>query len=225
MPAGMLLAMARPGFPFVRPARRFAGTALLAVLAVLAGCATGHTVIDVPAPPASPHAASIAEVLRISNVSDDRVFEAAPSEPDVPSLSEPVSAAAAAMCSRTVARGDVVLSERANLCDVVRMQVVAALSQAGYRVEDDYQTALDVDVHVLQLWFWVQPGLMSRTIRSRIVLDIIIGGSLPVTVVSETSQPGRALTQEAWENAVEAALDAWRKQAEADLRTVPKPPQ
>ena len=210
----MLAAMVRPDFPLVRWGRRFAG---MAALALLAGCATGRTVVDVPAPPASPRAAAIAEVLRIRSVSDDRVFEDAPRQPGVPSLGEPASALPASVRAHAVAQGDVVLSERADLCDVMRAQVAAALSQVGFRVEDDYQTALDVDVDVRKFWLWRESGV----IRSSVVVDITIGGSRPVTVTAETSQPGTILSQDTWTNAVKVALDAWRKQADADLRAVP----
>ena len=187
------------------------------MLALLAGCATGRTVIDVPAPPASPRAAAIAEVLRIRDVRDDRVFEDAPRQPGVPSLDAPVSALPASVRAHAVAQGEVVLSERADLCDVMRAQVAAALSQVGFRVEDDYQTALDVDVDVRKFWLWRESGV----IRSSVVVDITIGGNRPVTVTAETSQPGTILSQDTWTNAVKVALDAWRKQADADLRAVP----
>ena len=207
--------MVRPGFPLVRSARRFAG---VAVLALVAGCAASRTVIDVPAPPASPRAAAIAEVLRIRSVSDDRVFEGAPRQPDVPFAGEPGSALPAGVRAHAVAQDDVVLSERADVREVMRAQVAAALSQVGFRVEDDYQTALDVDVHVRKFWLWRQSG----AIRSSIVVDIVIGGSKPVAVAAETSQPGRLFSQDSWTHAVQAALDAWREQAEADLRAGPR---
>ncbi|MCK9687587.1 hypothetical protein [Scleromatobacter humisilvae] len=149
---------------FVRSWRRFAAPASLACVAWLAGCATGRTVIDVPPPPASARAAAVAQILRIRNVCDDRVFEDVPRQADVPSLGEPASGASAEVRAHAVARerngyglaqGDVVLSDRADLRDVMRVQVAAALSQAGYRVEDDQPSALDVDVHVRKFWLWL----------------------------------------------------------------------
>ena len=212
--------------PLVRSWRRFAS---LAAAAWLAGCATGRTVIDLPAPPASPRAASIAQAVRIRAVSDDRVFEDTPRQADVPSLTEPASKAPADLRAHAVARkrngyglaqGDVVLSERADLREVMRTQVASALAQVGYRVDDRDPLALDVDVHVRKFWLWLQPGLMVGVIRSSIVADVMIGGSPAVTVSAETSQPGQIFSQDAWTNAVRVALEAWRRQADADLRAV-----
>ncbi|MCK9687588.1 hypothetical protein [Scleromatobacter humisilvae] len=57
-------------------------------------------------------------------------------------------------------------------------------------------------------------------IRSSVVVDITIGGSPPVTVSAQTSQPGQIFSRDAWTNAVQVALEAWRRQADADLRAV-----
>ena len=202
----------------------------MACVAWLAGCATGRTVIDLPAPPASPRAASVAQPLRIRSVSDDRVFEDAPRQADVPSLGEPASSAPAEVRAHAVARkrsgdgpaqGDVVLSDRADLRDVMRAQAASALRQVGYRVDERDPLALDVDVHVRKFWLWLQPGVMVGVMRSIVVADVVIGGSPAITVSAQTSQPARIFfSQEAWTNAVVVALEAWRRQADVDLRAV-----
>ena len=201
----------------------------MTLVAWLAGCATGRTVIDLPKPPETTASVTNGPAIRIRSVSDDRVFEDAPKQADIPSLGEPASTATAAVRAHAVARkrngyglaqGDVILSERADLRDVVRSSVATALRQAGYRLDDHDPSVLDVDVHVRQFWLWLQPGAMVGVIRSRIVTEISIQGGSAVTVSSETSQPGQIFSEAAWTNAVQVALEAYRKQAAIDLRVV-----
>ena len=60
-----------------------------------------------------------------------------------------------------LAQGDVVLSDRADLRDVMRANATAALTRAGDRVDAADPSALDVDVHVRQFWLWLQPGVVA----------------------------------------------------------------
>jgi len=205
--------------PFARLAVRLARLSSLALVAGLVACATGRTVIDLPAPPAASVPAAAGQAVRIRSVSDDRVFEDAPRQPSVPSLGEPASRASASTRAHAVARkrngyglaqGDVVLSDRADLRDVMRDNAAAALTRAGYRVDANDPAARNVDVHVRQFWLWLQPGVA-----------VGVGGSAAVTVSAETSQPGQIFSQEAWTNAVQVAVEAWRKQAVTDLAAAP----
>ena len=216
--------------PFARLAVRLARLSSLALVAGLVACATGRTVIDLPAPPAASVPTAAGQAVRIRSVSDDRVFEDAPRQPSVPSLGEPASRASASTRAHAVARkrngyglaqGDVVLSDRADLRDVMRDNVAAALTRAGYRVDANDPAARNVDVHVRQFWLWLQPGVAVGVIHSSIVADVSVGGSAAVTVSAETSQPGQIFSQEAWTNAVQVAVEAWRKQAVTDLAAAP----
>ena len=216
--------------PFARLAVRLARLSSLALVAGLVACATGRTVIDLPAPPAASVPAAAGQAVRIRSVSDDRVFDDAPRQPSVPSLGEPASRASASTRAHAVARkcngyglaqGDVVLSDRADLRDVMRDNVAAALTRAGYRVDANDPAARNVDVHVRQFWLWLQPGVAVGVIHSSIVADVSVGGSAAVTVSAETSQPGQIFSQEAWTNAVQVAVEAWRKQAVTDLAAAP----
>ena len=57
-----------------------------------------------------------------------------------------------------LAQGDVVLSERADLRDVMRDNAAAALTRAGYRVDANDPAARDVDVHMRQFWLGSNPA-------------------------------------------------------------------
>ena len=206
---------------------RVARLGSLCLVGWLAACATGRTVIDLPAPPASAQSATAVQAVHVRAVSDDRVFEDAPKQANIQSLGEPVATASASVRAHAVARkrngygmaqGDVILSERADMRDIMRANVAATLAQAGYRIDDHDPAALPVDVHVRQFWLWLQPGLVVGVIRSSIVADVSVGGAPAVTISAETSQPGQIFSQEAWTNAVQVALEAWRKQAATDLR-------
>ena len=97
---------------------------------------------DLPTPRAASVPAAAGQAVRIRSVSDGRVFEDAPRQPHVPSLGEPVSKASASTRAHAVARkrngygyglaqGDVVLSDRADLRDVMRDNAAAALTRGG----------------------------------------------------------------------------------------------
>jgi len=199
------------------------------LVAALAACATGRTVIDLPVPPPSQTSVETVQAVRIRTVSDDRVFQDAPRVPSVPSLEEPLAKSTADTRAHAVARkrngygmaqGDVILSGRADVRDVMRANAAVTLSSAGYRIDERDVSALDVDVHVREFWLWLQPGVMVATIRSRIVADVSIGQMAPVTVAAETDQPGQIFSQEASTKAVQVAVEAWRKQASATLAAV-----
>jgi uncharacterized lipoprotein YajG len=202
--------------------------AVVAAMALLAACANGRTVIQLPAPPAAGVAGAQAPAVRIGSVIDDRVFEDRPHQPSIPSLDgEGASRASPELRAHAVARkrngygmaqGDVVLSAREDMRDVVRANLALALAQAGYRVDDRDPAARRVDVHVRDFWLWLEPHTLVGVIRSRIVTDVAIDGAKPVTVAAETDQPGQIFSQEAWTNAVGVALTAWRTRAASDLR-------
>lgn len=192
--------------PCARRTLRLARASSLALVAALAACATGRAVVDLPVPPAASVSTQALHAVRIRLVSDDRVFEDAPRQPDVPSLGEPASRATAAVRAHAVARrrngyglapGDVVLSDRADLRDVMRANAIAALTRAGYRVDAADPSALDVDVPVRQFRPWFQPGAVVGVIRSSIVTDLGMGGAAAATMSAETSQPGQIFSQEA----------------------------
>ena len=208
---------------------------MAALMAALAGCANNRTVIELAAPRVAPATAtapvSAARVVRIGTISDDRLFEDAPRQADIPSLGEPANTASASVRAHAVGRerngygkaqGDVVLSERQDMRDVMRATVASALSQAGYRVDDGDAAAPEVDVHVRQFWSWVQPGFAVKALRSRIVAEVSIGGGPAVTVSAETSQSGQLFTAQGWTKAVHAAVEAWREQAVATLGGSPR---
>jgi hypothetical protein len=208
--------------------RPWAVLAVVVAAALLAACANGRTVIDLPPPPAAGVAPARAPAVRIADVTDDRVFQDRPHQPSIPSLDgEGASKAPPALRAHAVARkrngygmaqGDVVLSEREDMRDVVRANLALALVQAGYRVDDRDPSARRVDIHVRDFWLWLEPHTLVGVIRSRIVTDVAIEGAPPVTVAAETDQPGQIFSQEAWTNAVGVAVAAWRTRAASDLR-------
>lgn len=120
-----------------------------------------------------------------------------------------------------LAQGDVVLSDRADLRDVMRDNAAAALARAGCRVGANDPAGRNADVHMRQFWPWLQPGVVVGVIHSSLVADVSGGGSAAVKAFAETSQPGQIFPQEAWTNAVQVAAEAWRRQAATDLAAAP----
>lgn len=204
---------------------RHARLAVLLVCAVLAGCATSRSEVRLKAPPVvTPPGA--AKVVVIRSVTDERVFEEAPSEPSTPSLGfGGANKNGDAIKSRAIGRkrngfgkalGDVLLENGQTVTGVIRENLTAALQQAGYQVKDAAQadaSAIVMDVHIKKFWAWFQPGMWVITLNSDVATDLSISGAaMPTTVSVHVEDAHGAATESSWIEIVEKALDTYRKE-------------
>lgn len=216
--------------------RRYGVIALLASAAVfMTGCATNRSEIKVAGPvaPATAPAVSKARAVVIQTVTDQRVFEAAPRSPNIPSLGFGGAAAATdAVKARAVARkrntygkalGDVLVQDGQTVTGLVRENLASAFQQLGYRVARDVGSAgpdpLLVDVRIRKLWSWVNMGFWAITMNADVETSIHIAGSetaaTSISVHAEESQG--AATDGAWLSIVQKGLSTYREEAVKQL--------
>lgn len=169
----------------VKTAIKLAG--LLLAVSVLGGCATSRSVIDasVPATNVAPQAANGQEVF-INLPKDNRVFEIAPGEPNIPSL-DPSESSGDSIRARAIGRkrsgfgkalGDILLPEGQTVAALTKASIRRAFQAKGYRVLDDKEQISSntyvVDTDLQKFWSWINLGFMSLTLSTEISANIDI---------------------------------------------------
>ena len=201
------------------------GMAVLAV-AVLSGCAATRSEVKLSSPGAAASAPATGRVVVIRSVKDERVFEESPREPSTPSLGSGGAAAAPAeVKARAIGRkrgaygmamGDVLLEPGKNVEAVVRENLAAALTQAGFQVRESASgggSPLLLDVRVRKFWAWLTPGAFAMAIEAVIETDIAAVGAAPVSVSVRHRDTSMLVTDEEWIRQIDKALQEYRAQA------------
>jgi len=206
---------------------------VLAASIILGGCATSRSELRVTAPagPPTTTANANAPAAYIRTVKDERVFEQAPSDPSTPSLGfEGAANATAEAKARAIGRkrntygmalGDVFLQDGQTVEGIVRENLAAALRDAGYNVRNDApgtSPSLVIDVHIRKFWAWIRPGFWAITVNTDIATDLNLSTtSSPVPVVVHVDDGRAFVTDAAWLETVDKALQAYRREATQKL--------
>lgn len=210
---------------------RVTGAVVLAMLGLaLTGCATSRSELKLSAPKAvTPVAATTKGAVFIRNITDQRQFEQAPSDPSVPSLGfEGATNADTTLKARAIGRkrntygkamGDVLLDDGQTVTQVMRENLIAAFTEAGYKVETDPMAdsvPMVIDVDVKKFWAWFQPGFWAITLNADIVADIkLVGNATAKPITVHTQDKRQMATDGAWMEIVENGLKDFRAQVGA----------
>ena len=206
-------------------ARVFAASQLAALLLVLGGCGLAQSHVRLSVPPGLPQpsepAAAPGPSVSIRSVVDDRVFQDSFAELAIPSVGH--GSDAAALRPRAIGRkgvpgvgmGVVVLDAGQTVATVLRDNVAAALTRAGYHVaaaSTDDGTALWVDVRIRELWSWAEDdGHFRFTIRAVVATDIVIEDRpAPLTVAVEWSRLSFSTNDNSWNEIWDGTLHDYR---------------
>jgi hypothetical protein len=194
------------------------------ILGMTSGCATSRSVVSLDQPT---NAASNPEqgiAVKIVKVSDARIFEASPKNPDTPSLSgddiNNASLKARALGRKRggfgAALGDVMLPDNQTVASLMQNTLANGFRNANYRVltPDDagYDAAIPVQARVVQFWSWLQMGFWQLTVHNR--AEVEITGSLQplkggLTVHSSVAEPMMAVTEDDWKDTTSKGLKAF----------------
>lgn len=210
-------------------ARKSAGWLAVCLCAMLAGCATSRSQIKLQSPVVAPSASAAGNgrVVVIKSVTDERVFEQAPSDPSTPSLGFGGSDSATAQVkSQAIGRkrngfgkalGDVLLQQGQTVQDVVRENLTAALEQSGYKVESQADANVNpvvLDVRIKKFWSWFQPGFWAITLHSDIATELQVeGGGASFEVQAHAEDKRQAATEHAWMEITQQGLEKFRAEA------------
>jgi hypothetical protein len=202
---------------------------LLFSAVVLGGCATSRSELRLSTPTAAPAAPLRADapVAVIRTVRDERRFELAPDDPGVPSLGfEGAEKATAEVKLRAIGRkrntfgkalGDVLLQEGQTVESLVRDTLASALRENGYNVQGDnagVAPRLQIDARIRRFWSWIQPGFWAITVKSEIALEVAIAPAAPaIPIAVQLEDPRQIVTEAAWVEAIEKAMQALRSEA------------
>jgi uncharacterized lipoprotein YajG len=210
---------------------------ILVACMALAGCATSRSEIKLGSPTAQTgNAPSSGRLAVIRSITDERVFEQAPKDPSTPSLgfggadksSTELKARAIGRKRNTYGKalGDVLLEGDQTVEGVVRENLTAALTQAGYQVEAGNAagaSSLVIDVRIKQFWAWFQPGFWAIKLHTNIVTDLDIAGApAPTTITVHAEDSRQMATEGAWMEIVGKALDEYRTQVAGKAASFPR---
>jgi len=190
----------------------------------LSGCATNRWVIDVPMPASGEVSKSNGKEIYINSVTDSRVFEVSPPEPNIPSL-DPDEKQGDKIKQRAIARkrngfgkglGDILLPEGKTVESLISATLRQAFIENGYTVLNKKEQITDntylVDARINKLWSWMNPGFWAITLSTEITTDIAIknkGATNEKVVsvkVSDTFQTG---VESNWIEVMQSGLKAY----------------
>jgi len=192
----------------------------------LAGCATSRSEIKLQSPVVSPAttAAGAGRVIVIKSVTDERVFEQAPSDPSTPSLGfggsdyastqEKSHAIGRKRNSFGQALGDVLLQKGQAVEDVIRTNLGVALEDSGYQVKslaDAGANPIVLDVRIKKFWSWLRPGFWAITLHSDITTDLQTeGGEVTIPVKVHVEDKRQIVSDTAWMEITQHGLEKFR---------------
>ena len=200
--------------------RRSLVIAATLLAAALSGCAVTRSEVKLGTEPVVAQAADASrKPIAIGNVVDARRFEASSREPSVPSLGsegggDAIKARAIARKRNTygMALGDVLLEPGESVAGLVKRQLGAALSEAGYRVVDAGTPGVPVvDVTIAEFWSWLTPGFFAVTVSTIVATELATrapGASMSVRVSNNES--ALAVTDGTWVEAIDKTMARWR---------------
>jgi hypothetical protein len=194
---------------------------------VLTGCAFNRAEIKLALPTATE--TTQGRVVVIRSVKDERVFEQAPKEPNIPSVGfGKLSVTSRSELLRTVGRkrngfgealANVQLIGEQTVETVVRENLAAALRQAGYQVKEVGSVAdapLIIDVHINKFWIWIDHGFMKHSVKAEVSTSLDISGvALPMSIESNAQELNPPIIDKTWASTFEKAFSGYRTNASA----------
>jgi hypothetical protein len=208
-----------------------AASALLLAGALLSGCGTvGHfersrIVMPPPPVPVVLDVSSPAVVLRA--VTDARVFEVEPRNPETPSIGPEGGRAQARAVGRKRngygrAVGDVLVRGQ-TVEQLIRPHIIAAFHQGGVRVIEESAATPEiprVDARIDQFWAWLHPSLMIHH-NTQIRTTLSVEGAAPVSTMGRSDNEGPIPHDRIWVRQYVRALEDYRNNLAAQVNQPP----
>jgi hypothetical protein len=217
--------------------RAFAALCLLVLLFSTSGCAAKRKVMDMRADvPANP-ATGPAIVLR--DLVDQRPFTLEPDKATAPSVRSEEDLASPEVRARAIGRyynlfgsplTEIFLPEDRTVMDLAREIVTSAFVRAGYRVlgpsDPGSESATPVDVAILEMWTWIEPGtwVVTNGFQGRMSIRGAVG---PFANGAEVEGHGAIKSPVSgfgmWEGSIKIGIESIVKDVATKLGAAPAP--
>ena len=200
---------------------------------LMSGCAATRSTFDVPIAQAPSDPAR--GFVKITQVRDQRRFEAAPRNPSTPSLQNPEEIGDPAITSRAIARkrggygnamADILLPEGRTVEQLVREAVTKAVQEKGYAVVSEpspaFARALPLAVDIQQFWSWATPGFWQMSTEFEGILLLKSEALLvsPQEVVRGYSiVKGMVITDDVWQQVMQQGVADLVDQVKAKVKS------
>lgn len=194
------------------------------IILFLTGCATSRSVIDVPLPVSERISKSNGKEIYINSVTDERLFQIKPAEPNIPSL-DPSEVQGDEIKLRAIARkrnsygmalGDILLIEGKTVNLLIDATLRQAFIESGYKVisskEQITNNTYIVDAKIIKLWSWMNPGFLAITLSADISTDIAIESSSAVDrkiITVKESDTFQSASESNWREVMQNALKTY----------------
>ena len=199
----------------------------------LVGCATNRSALDLSLPASTPAAQQNGKTVYINTALDKRIFQTAPSSPDIPSLDPSedqndkikLRALGRKRNSYGKALGDILLTEGNTVETMTSASISQAFSESGYRVitnknEVSSETVI-VDANINKFWAWMNPGFWAIALSSEISTDLTLKtpANQQIKKVSvKASDNFQMATESNWVEVINKALQLYIDDLKSKLR-------
>lgn len=197
---------------------------VLMIILFLTGCASSRSVIDIPLPLSEKTSKSNGKEIYINSVTDERLFQIKPAEPNIPSL-DPSEVQGDTIKLRAIARkrnsygmafGDILLIEGKTVNTLIDASLRQAFIESGYKViiskEQITNNTYIVDAKINKLWSWMNPGFLAITLSTDISTSIAIENSNMVDkkiITVKASDTFQSASESNWREVMQDALKTY----------------
>lgn len=198
----------------------------------VSGCATSRSTIDIPVAAPAAMSNQNGKEIYINSVTDNRVFEVKPSNPNTPSL-DPSEAQGMKIQLRAIGRkrngygkglGDILLPEGKTVETLIESVVSKELVNKGYTViaskELITRNTYVADVKINKLWSWMNPGAFAITLSTEISTDIAIKGGASTEskeISVKASHSYQVATESNWLEIMQVAFSKYAAELDRKL--------
>lgn len=202
--------------------------AFVVVAALLSGCVTGTRTIDL-APPAATSTGEASGTVYIGTITDKRNFEAKPADPSTPSVKGDLAKTSPEKLKTLIGRqrngygkamGDVALPNGTTVETEMRDMLKSGLEARGYKVVEDKNAPITMDVDVDKFWAWFSPGMWSVSFEALVATTINVndkGKAKEIMVSGYGLNKGQVASDANWQLTYQRAFEEFMKNLDKSL--------
>ena len=201
------------------------------IIMYISGCATNRAVLDINNNESVNPAQG--QAIKFVRITDNRDFQIKPSEANIPSLKNN-EINDSNITSRAIARkrngygkalGDILLPENKTVMNVVENLLAKGFRDSGYRVlsvgDDNYNTAIPVEVDIAKFWGWFSPGFWSIGLNFQTLIKVtapINEFQQGIEFDSDVQKRFQTARESNWKTVIDLSLDELNKDIQKEIQ-------